>query len=282
MFNLIINNTHVANSLNNMYQYSFKNGSFEVPPNSEMMITSVQIPYSWYNVTTRYNNQTFKIYWPSGAGYTAAYTVTIPEGFYSTTALNSYIQQFCIENKLYLKNPAGDNVYYISIAYNPTYYANQIILKTVPTALPTIGGTWTNPGMPAFPTAARTPYIEILSTSHFGKLIGFKDGNYGQNQAVDFSVNSNLIPKGANVNSLVIKCSLVNNGVSNVSDTIDSFAIDGQFGANLNYTNNIEKWVNINPGRYNNFIVTIVDQNYNDIQILDNNLLINFLIRVKS
>ena len=87
------------------------------------------------------------------------------------------------------------------------------------------------------------------------------------------------------VNSLLVKCSLVNNGCSNQSDILDAFAIggtsDGKFGGNLNYTNNIEKWVRISEGRYNNFIVTIVDQNNNEISILDNNLLINFLIRVK-
>ena len=65
MFNLTINSTNVANSLNNMYQYQFKNGAFEVPANAEMMITSFQIPYSWYNITTSYNNNSFKIYWPS-------------------------------------------------------------------------------------------------------------------------------------------------------------------------------------------------------------------------
>ena len=65
MFNLTINSTNVANSLNNMYQYQFKNGAFEVPEGAEMMITSFQIPYSWYNITTRYNNNSFKIHWPS-------------------------------------------------------------------------------------------------------------------------------------------------------------------------------------------------------------------------
>ena len=50
MFNLTINSTNVANSLNNMYQYQFKNGAFEVPAGAEMMITSFQIPYSWYNI----------------------------------------------------------------------------------------------------------------------------------------------------------------------------------------------------------------------------------------
>jgi len=86
MFNLTINSTNVANSLNNMYQYQFKNGAFEVPAGAEMMITSFQIPYSWYNITNRYNNNSFKIYWPistvnsltvtnGGSGYTDVPTV---------------------------------------------------------------------------------------------------------------------------------------------------------------------------------------------------------------
>jgi hypothetical protein len=69
-----------------MYQYQFKNGAFEVPANAEMMITSFQIPYSWYNITNRYNNNSFKIHWPSsivnsttvtngGSGYTSVPTV---------------------------------------------------------------------------------------------------------------------------------------------------------------------------------------------------------------
>jgi hypothetical protein len=277
MFNVIINNTHAASSLNNMYQYSFKNGSFTVEEGSEMMITSMQIPYSWYNITARYNNNSFKIYWPTASSTYTPYTVTIPDGFYGTTALNYFIQQFCIENKLYLQNADGDNVYYISAAYNPTYYANQIILKKVPSTLP---AGYTNPGM-TFPTTARTPYIEILD-NNFGKLIGFSVGNYGENKTADYSVNSNIIPQGANVNSIVVKCSLVNNGVSNQSDVMDAFPINGTFGANLNYTNNIEKWTDLSPGKYNNMIVTLVDQNFNDINILDNNLLINFLIRTKK
>jgi hypothetical protein len=90
MFILTINSTNVANTLNNMYQYQFKNGAFEVPAGAEMMITSFQIPYSWYNITSRYNNNSFKIHWPSsivnsvtvtngGSGYTSVPTVAFTE-----------------------------------------------------------------------------------------------------------------------------------------------------------------------------------------------------------
>jgi hypothetical protein len=284
MFNLTINSTNVANSLNNMYQYQFKNGAFEVPANAEMMITSFQIPYSWYNITSRYNNNSFKIYWPNGAvGNYTAFTLTLDDGFYTVNALNARIQQFCIEKGMYLTDGSGNNVYYVSITPNSTAYANQIITKLVPLVVTGFTQPSNFAGYPT--TTRRPPYIEILSNNNFGKFLGFTAGNYGITKTTDYNVLSNVIPQGSIVNSLIIKCSLVNNGTSNQSDILDAFAIGGSsggtFGGNLNYTNNIEKWVRISEGRYNNFIVTIVDQNNNEISILDNNLLINFLIRVK-
>jgi hypothetical protein len=430
MFNLTINSTNVANSLNNMYQYQFKNGAFEVPANAEMMITSFQIPYSWYNITTRYNNNSFKIHWPSsivnsttltngGSGYTSVptvvftgtntttatatavlsasvtsitisaggtdytsaptvvftgtnttiatatavltsgvvtsiiitnlgtgystaptisftggggtgatatavitgsvasltlngggtgytvsptitfsggggtgavatanaytpYTLTMDDGFYTVNALNARIQQFCITNGMYLTDGSGNNVYYLSVSPNSTAYANQIITKLIPL---TVTGFTAPSNFAGYPlTTRRPPYVEILS-NNFGKYLGFTTGVYGKDQIADYNVLSNIIPTATTVNSLLIKCSLVSNGCSNQSDILDAFAIGGSsggtFGGNLNYTNNIEKWVRISEGRYNNFIVTIVDQNNNEISILDNNLLINFLIRVK-
>jgi hypothetical protein len=254
MFNLTINSTNVANSLNNMYQYQFKNGAFEVPAGAEMMITSFQIPYSWYNITSRYNNNSFTIYWTNGTvGNYTAFTLTLEDGFYTVNALNARIKQSCITNGMYLTDGSGPAGY--SAPNNFAGYAT---------------------------TTRRPPYIEILSTNNFGKYLGFTAGTYGKDSTADYNILSNIIPTATTVNTLLVKCSLVNNGTSYQSDILDAFAIGGSsggtFGGNLHYTNNIEKWVRISEGRYNNFIVTIVDQNNNDIVILDNNLLINFLI----
>jgi hypothetical protein len=207
----------------------------------------------------------------------------LDDGFYTVNALNARIQQFCIEKGMYLTDGSGNNVYYVSITPNSTAYANQIITKLVPLVVTGFTQPSNFAGYPT--TTRRPPYIEILSNNNFGKFLGFTAGNYGITKTTDYNVLSNVIPQGSIVNSLIIKCSLVNNGTSNQSDILDAFAIGGSsggtFGGNLNYTNNIEKWVRISEGRYNNFIVTIVDQNNNEISILDNNLLINFLIRVK-
>ncbi len=187
---------------------------------------------------------------------------------------------------MYLTDGSGNNVYYVSITPNGTVSANQIITKLVPISLPTGYVAPTDPNFAGYPLVTkRPPYIEILSNNNFGKFLGFTTGNYGITKTTDYNVLSNLIPQASTVNSLLVKCSLVNNGCSNQSDILDAFAIGGSsggtFGINLNYTTNIEKWVRISEGTYNNFIVTIVDQNNNEISILDNNLLINFLIRVK-
>ena len=219
----------------------------------------------------------------SGGGGTGAtaissaytpYTVTIPEGFYTVPALNIWLQQYCIEQKLYTTDGSGNNIYYLSFTQNTTYYANQIITKQI-----AVTGLTAPTGFPYPPTAFRSPYIEILNND-FTKLIGLKTGNYGRDLSGNLSQLSNITPQAATVNSLIIKCSLVNNGVTNSSDVVDAFAIaNGKFGENLNYINNIEKWVNLSPGNYSNFIVTIVDQNLQDINIIDPNLLINFLVK---
>jgi hypothetical protein len=213
--------------------------------------------------------------------------LTLPDGFYTTTSLNSYIQQFCVSNGFYLiENSTQNNLYYINVLFNDTYYANQIILKPVPTALP--GGFTAPANWAGYPVATLTPYVEILSANHFGKFLGFTPGNYGILSTagglptVAYSVNSNQTPVGSTVNSLVIRCSLVNNNVSAQTDIIDAFAISGQFGRNLNFNNNIEKWIKLNAGRYSSFTVSIVDQNMNDIEILDSNILINFIIRTRK
>ncbi len=71
----------------------------------------------------------------------------------------------CITNGLYLKDSGGNNVYDLSVQYNTTYYANQILACTVPASLP-VGYTVPS-NFVGYPTTSRTPYIEILSGLNF-------------------------------------------------------------------------------------------------------------------
>jgi hypothetical protein len=63
------------------------------------------------------------------------------------------------------------------------------------------------------------------------------------------------------------------------SDTVDAFPINTTFGSNITYDPSFEKWVQIRDGTYSTAIVTIVDQNFNQIFAQDPNVAITLLFR---
>jgi len=81
-------------------------------------------------------------------------------------------------------------------------------------------------------------------------------------------------------NSIILRCSLVNNRVGNPMDILDSFTIGGtSFGANINYAPSVNKWVKLSAGSLSSFLITFSDQNLNLISASDNNILITILFR---
>ena len=135
-FTLVMNSKNTYGTGNNTYKYDFIQGNFNIPQDSEVMIANVQIPYSFYNITLAYNNNSFQFSFPTGSYGFATSTITIPDGFYTTTSLNYYLQQWMISNGYYLVNGSGQNVYYFTIQYNSYQYGNQLLGYTVPIALP--------------------------------------------------------------------------------------------------------------------------------------------------
>ena len=135
-FTLVLNSGNNFGSGNNTYKYDFLQGNFTIPEGAEAMVANVQLPYSFYNITSSYNNNKFNFHFPVLSSSYAVFTITIPDGFYTTTSLNYYLQQWMISNGFYLVNNSGQNVYYYTIQYNTYQYGNQLLAFTVPTSLP--------------------------------------------------------------------------------------------------------------------------------------------------
>ena len=115
-FTLVINSSNLSNpNTNGTYTYNFIGGGFKVEDDMEVMLSSAQIPYSIFNITAAYKNNAFTLQFPTGAavGTYTAFNIVIPDGFYTINDLNSYLQQYCITNGLYLIDGNGNNVYYI-------------------------------------------------------------------------------------------------------------------------------------------------------------------------
>lgn len=279
-FSLIVNSSNVTNlnNGNNTYQYNFIGGSMTIPDNSEISISSATIPYSWRNITAAYNNNSYRFYWPLTSGTYTTYTITMPDGFYSASDINTYFQNFCITNGLYLINGAGQYVYFFSFNLNLNYYGIQLIATLVPTSLP---ATYTQPSNWAgYPTTTMAPGIGI--TNNFSSIIGFNIGNYPATfiSAASASYLSNTTVNATNVNSLTIRCSLCSNNVSVPSDILDSIPINSTYGSNIVYNPPYEKMVTLRKGTYSNFQLYLCDQNNNFVAALDSNLLITLRIKI--
>ena len=171
-FTLLLNSSNVIGSNNNTFQYKFLSGNFTVPECSEIAISQITIPYSWYNVSTNYNNKTFVIRWINTSA--TSQTFTLPDGFYDIDSLNASIQQVCITNGWYLIDTNGNNYYYIVLSTNTNYYKIQLLVMAVPTSLPS---GWTQPSNWAgYPVSTLAPQFTLNSSGSIASIIGFTAG----------------------------------------------------------------------------------------------------------
>jgi len=289
-FTLVLNSSNVSNtSTNTSFKYNFIQGGFRVQ-DMEMCVSSITIPYSFYNVSSYYNNRTFSLIFPTAAT-TTTIAITLPEGFYTVTDINSYIQQVCIDYGAYLIDSTGNYVYYQQLVYNTTYYAVQLLLFSVPTTLPT-GYSYATAGASGsiytsaikLPTTAYIPRLSLASSGSIATIIGFVAGATYPTAAstTSQSLKSTLTPVGSTVNSLVMECSLVNNSCASPSDILDSMPInDTAFGSNIIYQP-YPNFVSMSNGTYNNFTFSFRDQNLNEIYAKDPNVSITLIIRPKK
>ena len=287
-FTLVLNSTNVtSSSTNTNFKYNFINGGFQLK-DMEMCVSSITLPYSFYNVSSYYNNRTFSLIFPKGAT-TQTISVTLPEGFYTVTDINSYIQQICLDNGAYLIDSTGNYVYYQQLVYNSTYYSVQLLLYPVPTTLPT-GYSYASAGTlytssTNLPTTSYTPQLVLASSGSIATIIGFKTGTtYPSAQSTaNQSILSTLTPVGSTVNSIIMQCSLVNNPVTSPSDILDSLPIhNSTFGSNITYEPSFEKFISLSDGTFNNFTFSFRDQNLNEIYARDPNVSITLIIRQKK
>jgi hypothetical protein len=87
--NIIINSSNY-NASSNCFRYQLPVAQkFE---NKEVGLTYISLYNSFYNISSAYGNNTIQLKYPEGAT-TTTYTFTIPDGYYSYSDLNYFLQQ---------------------------------------------------------------------------------------------------------------------------------------------------------------------------------------------
>jgi hypothetical protein len=80
-YNLVLNGSNVIGSNNSTFKYKFLNGCFNINEDSEMCVSQIVIPYSWFNINRSfYSNNILQYNFPNGLSFDT-YTVSFPDGF---------------------------------------------------------------------------------------------------------------------------------------------------------------------------------------------------------
>ena len=296
-FSLILNaSNNINTTLNTQFRYDFLSGNFHAK-DMEMCVSSIAIPYAFFNVSTFYANQNFSIIFPRQAT-SFTLNITLPAGFYTVADINNYIQNQMIINGLYLINKTTlQNVYFLNLSVNTAYYTTQIVATQVPTfatytALYNLppSGQYSGTGLPTI--ANQVPRLVLPTSGGINTLIGWPAGTFptvavqastytqtGSGAQVAAGVSPTKAPVGSTINSIVARCSILKNDVTIPSDVLDGFPINTTFGSNITYSPPFEKWIKINDGTYSSFILSFVDQDLNTVYSVDPNIAVTLLIR---
>ena len=292
MRTIVLNRSNlVQDGDNNKMIYQFP-GSVEFK-DSFVALSQVSMYYSWFNISSRYNNNIIQYVW-TDATTTTTFDVVIPDGLYEVSRLNELLQFSMIQNGHYLINSANENVYYLELIVNPSRYAVQINTFLVPTSLPT--GFSEPASWVGYAPATFNP--QIILPAKVNEILGY-DVNFTSNantgNAYVPPANDAYVSKLANGtisyistsapdiqpnSSILVSLSGIDNKYANPTSVIYSIVPSVAIGALIN-----EKpyaWNRLLPGTYNQLRLTILGTNLQPIKINDPAMTILLVIKDKG
>ena len=296
---IVMNKSNIINTGNNKIRYKFPRDQ-QFSAEDTLAISHFNVYYSWFNISTKYNNNSFSyMWWGTDGVLDQSFDVVIPDGFYSVSTLYEYFQRTMVDNGHYLVlKETGDYMYFIELITNSTYYSVEWRLSSLSQSFDFNDGA----GMVDIETKVHkpdalkwkipsdedraTPQLVIPSNNNFGSLIGFNDGSIyqpvpnvdGETYKVDtdqYSFLNDVAPNMEPSSSFIITCNLVDNDLGIPNNILYSFTIPNNITFGDLITSNTDIiYSKIKPGLHSHIDLAIYDQNWDPLQIIDPNLLI--------
>ena len=272
---LIINSSHYVPGSSNTFQYNLPQ-STKFLEGSSVGVVSISLFNSTFNITAARGNNTLTFIF--NAATPATYNWTIPDGYYTISDLNYWLQSQFIVNKLYATTTTG-NVYFYDFVQNSVRYSVQTDSYYIPTSAQATtlgyaiatGATW------AWPASAQTP--QMTWNASFGALIGQPAQTFPSSiQSSNQSMLSAITPIISPVNSYILTCNLINSRYSLPSNTFFSVPVTGAVGSLITFNSASVVFCDIAPNIYNSIIIQLYDQNWNQLQLIDKEVVITLAI----
>ena len=258
---LLLNTSHYQGG--NTYKFRFPK-PIDIK-NAKLSLSSFSIYNSTYNVTSDLKNNSFSVNWLG-----VNYAFIIPDGYYSISDINFYIQQQCLINNLYMtKNSGSQNIYFIEVTTNSVRYKAQINLYTIPTSVRASQLSYVKPANASwdFPTVSTTPQLTL--SEGLGKILGMKQQIVFNSSTDDKSYLSDTYPRLSPVFTYLLTCNLLSSAYNSVPTIFAQIPITASFGALITKETGQFQEINIREGNYSEIIIQLWDQEYNPLKIND-------------
>jgi hypothetical protein len=122
-----LNQSNVINPSSGANQLVYKFPTSTQFSNHSIALQSISVYYSWVSISSALNNNSFSITIYPNDAWSQTFTVTIPDGAYNISDLNSYFKYWSIQNGLYMINDlTGEYSYLASFTVNAVKYAVEV------------------------------------------------------------------------------------------------------------------------------------------------------------
>jgi hypothetical protein len=272
---IVINSSNYLQGSGNKYVYNFPQTSY-FPSGSGIGVSNISIYNSIQNITEKRGNNVVTLNWLG-----IDYILTFPDGYYSVSDINFFFQNFCILNGLYVTaNSAADNVYCFESVVNSIRYATSLNFYAIPTEAQASGLGYVKPSNAtwSYPVSAVTPSLSFGQP--FANLIGFTFGKFPPTQqSTNIQFLSTQTPVISPVDSLILTCNLINSKYSIPNNVLFSVPITTAIGTIINVGISQIVYNDILPQFFSTLEITIFDQLFNPVVLLDKELTLTLVIQ---
>ncbi len=272
---IVINSSNYVQNSGNKYVYNFPQTSY-FSAGSGIGVSNISIYNSIQNITQKRGNNVVTLNWLG-----TNYIFIFPDGYYSVSDINFFFQQQCILNGLYVTaNSGADNVYFFELVVNSIRYSTSLNFYAIPTDAQATSLGYTKPANATwtYPVSPQTPSLSFGQP--FGNLIGFTFGTYPPTvQSTNVQYLSTSTPVISPVDSLILTCNLINSKYSVPNNILFTVPITTALGTIIQVPISSIVFNDILPQNFSTLEITIFDQLFNPVVLLDKELTLTLVIQ---
>ena len=234
-----INSTHYVG--NNLYRLKLPK-AVEFKKGDKLSLYSFSMYNSFYNISaSQYGNSNITFTWFDNT----IYNWVIPDGYYSLSDLNLWLQQQFIINKLYCTNANNSqNIYFVQFQTNSVLYKAQTDVYFMPSStnatlygyqIP-VGASWSFPAI--------NTMNKITINSNLKSYFGTTQTTFGEITLVqNMNYLSDICPTISPVFSIFLGCNLIVSEFNQIGNLFSQFPISASYGNLIKIESSIDSLI---------------------------------------